>query len=135
MVASGIGASFLHASPEPYNLLAPLEVALVYTYAIAFFKAGVTNLGYKSVTLRHNSFDANLRARDLTGLYIVHAFALVFSLGLLYPWVKVRMARYRCKHITFFAVEKPERLATQTVDKKSATGDEISEFLGFDFGL
>ncbi len=135
MFVSGIGASFLHASPEPYNLLAPVELALVYTYAIAFFNAGITNLTYKAITLRHNSFDANLRAHELLGLYIVHAFALVFSLGFLYPWVKIRMTRYRCKHITFYAVEKPERLATQDVDKSSATSDEISEFLGFDFGL
>jgi len=135
MVVSGIGFTFLQTVPEPYHLLAPVQLALVYTYAIAFFNAGVTNLTYKAITLRRNSFDANLRAHHLTGLYIVHAFALVFSLGMLYPWVKVRMTNYRCKHIIFTAMEKPERLTRQTVDKTSAAGDELSEFLGFDFGL
>ncbi len=135
MLAGGIAAPFIHSASATYQFLAPLEVAVVYAYAVAFFNAGITNLTYNSTTLRANSFQANLRGRDLFVLYLVHAFALVFSGGLLYPWVKLRMLKYRCKHTTFFAVDALERLAGQTVDKRTASGDEISEFIGFDFAL
>ena len=61
--------------------------------------------------------------------------AIAASLGLLIPWAKLRLYRYRLAHLE---VETEGSLADAAVrmgDDPSATGEEIGEFFDFDFGL
>ena len=63
----------------------------------------------------------------LFGIYATNTLLLILSLGLAYPWVKTRLARY---HI---AATQPEltgsldQYITEQQNRQSALGDEMGE--------
>jgi uncharacterized membrane protein YjgN (DUF898 family) len=99
-----------------------------YVYARTFnYSWGSTRLG----TVR---FDISLRARDLAWIRLTNILAIVFSLGFLTPWAKVRRTRYIL----------PRTVATLPGDmgsfepaeeyREDAVGDTAADFFDWDIG-
>lgn len=105
----------------------------------AVIRAGTTNLLYANSSLGPHGFHARLRALELLGLYAIGALAIVFSLGLAMPWLKVRLARYRVQRIAVVARGDLDGFlqAAEAVHPLGAVAEEAAGALdfGFDFGL
>ena len=62
--------------------------------------------------------------------------AIIFSLGLLYPWAKVRRARYLAEHIKIIAPAGAlQEVIAARAKKEGALGEELSTVEGFDFDI
>ncbi len=80
-------------------------------------------------------FQSTQKALTLIGLYITNALAVGFSLGLLYPWAKVRLTRYKAATLL---VESEQDLGVFTGELASAhaaIGDELADALDVDVSL
>lgn len=66
----------------------------------------------------------------------VNFFAIIFSLGLLYPWAKIRRARYLAEHIKIIAPSGAlQEVIAARSKKEGAMGEELTVVEGFDFDI
>jgi uncharacterized membrane protein YjgN (DUF898 family) len=79
--------------------------------------------------------DSKVRVRDLLWLYITNGIVVLISLGLMIPWVKIRMARYRASMTTFIAMGSLDSVARAAESAESALGDAGADIFDFDIGL
>jgi uncharacterized membrane protein YjgN (DUF898 family) len=69
-------------------------------------------------------------------LYFSNAIGIVLSLGLLIPWAKIRMIRYRLANLTLHVVSDDlNNFVAAEQEKASAIGEEMGDMLDVDIGL
>jgi uncharacterized membrane protein YjgN (DUF898 family) len=65
-----------------------------------WLEARAANLTWRCTQLGDLRFACTWRARDLLGMRLLHGLVLVASLGLAWPWVRIRNTRYRLQRIS-----------------------------------
>ncbi len=79
--------------------------------------------------------DSRVRVRDLIWLYFSNGIAVLLTLGLLIPWVKVRMARYRAERTVFLCSGSLDAVTAGIATEDSALGDAGADVFDFDIGF
>lgn len=79
--------------------------------------------------------ESRVRVRDLMWLYFSNGVAVLLSLGLLIPWVKIRMARYRAQRTRFLCAGSLDAVTAGVVVEESAMGDAGADVFDFDIGF
>jgi uncharacterized membrane protein YjgN (DUF898 family) len=106
---------------------------------IIFFQKGLSD-GYHSNFVRDNT---TLNRAKLKGIMnplklgwisLTNVLAIVFSLGLLYPWAKVRYIKYKLEH-TYFRCVDYEQFESHGYVQGSTIGEETVDFFDIDIGL
>ena len=78
-------------------VLASIPLLLIWS---CWLEARAAILTWRCTHLGEMRFACAWRARDLIRLRLQHGLALVFSLGLAWPWVRIRETRYRLQRIS-----------------------------------
>jgi uncharacterized membrane protein YjgN (DUF898 family) len=68
-------------------------------------------------------------------IVISNVLLTIITLGLFYPWAKVRATRYQLDHTSLILAGDVEAYVSEVFETQSAVGEEISSFFSFDFGL
>lgn len=105
---------------------------LMYLGIGVYAQVRIRNYVWNKTMLGENSFVSTLSVRAMFWIYLSNIIAIVFSLGLLVPWAKVRVARYRAANTSVIAADDWERYVAADQQAGSALGDEIGE--AFDVG-
>jgi uncharacterized membrane protein YjgN (DUF898 family) len=82
-----------------FTVLALASIPLLLVWS-CWLEARAANLTWRCTHLGELRFACAWRARDLIGLRLMNGLALVFSLGLAWPWVRIRETRYRLQRIS-----------------------------------
>jgi uncharacterized membrane protein YjgN (DUF898 family) len=112
-------------------------LALFYVYLLipgAFLQARLANLLYGGVELGPHRLECRQSGWELFKLYVVNLLAIVVSLGLLIPWAKVRLAKYRAACLTLHATG-PLTVEKLIDEDASAVGEGLTDLGDFDVGL
>ena len=141
-VAAGIGVGTIMQlqaaggdTPSGVLSLILVGVALFYLAIVLF---GIWTKAYVATNIRNHVYSkieldgvircsSHMSVWTLFGIYATNTLLLILSLGLAYPWVKTRLARY---HI---AATQPEltgsldQYITEQQNRQSALGDEMGE--------
>ena len=117
----------------------PVIVMVIGMYAIGFYLLGyvnsrLTNATFNGTEIGPLLLHSTLRGRELGNLYLTNTIAVVLSLGLLVPWVKIRMARYKASRTEFLAKDMAGIEAIEQSDQ-SALGEELGDIFDVDIGL
>lgn len=115
-------------------LLLPLYLLMIV--AMIYYQVRTNNYSINSTqwgTLGH--LESSLRVRDLLWLYLGNGVAVLLSLGLLIPWVMVRMARYRASRTVLVAGGSLDSVAASAGSVDSALGDAGADIFDFDIGF
>lgn len=115
--------------------IAPLLGLVLYLYLFSYFSVKTTNLLLNSSRLASHRFSANLKVRDLIVIVATNSVATALTLGLFYPWAKVRAYRYKLEHLTLVAAGEIESFIAGAEKQVSAFADEFSDFFDMDFGI
>ncbi len=102
-----------------------------YALMFAVIEAGLGNLRFNHSRLGEVYFNSALTIRGMASLYIVNSLAIVFSLGLLIPWARVRTAAYRASCLTLIASSLDGFIAAEE-QKVSALGEQLGEVFDVD---
>jgi uncharacterized membrane protein YjgN (DUF898 family) len=119
-------------------VFAPLSVlifAVLYLYTFAYFSVRSTNLFYNSTALSGHGFQATLAIKDYALIVFTNTLATVLTLGLFHPFARVRAYRYKIQQLTLRPHGNLDRFVAAQQEQVSAFGDEMSDFMDFDFGL
>jgi len=112
-----------------YTLMA-LMIILVqqYIYARTF------NYSWGHSRLGQVTFSARLRAKDLAWIRFTNLVAIIFSLGFLIPWAKVRRVRYILSHTAVLLTGDMDVFEAAIIKDEGAVGDTAADFFDWDIG-
>ena len=136
----------------PYGLLTgakaqgalwALTAGLSYLIAIILVLGVPTFIAAKTFNLALNqtglgnayTFESNLSPDRLTWIVLSNALLTIATLGLLYPWARVRRARYIAERITVIGPADIDAFQSLPVPAGNAIGEEVASFFDVDFGL
>lgn len=129
----------LHAPPTSPFAIAVL-VALYFVVLLFFLSLRVilhamsTNLALNNTTLdaRHQ-LQSKLGALRMAWIAISNSLLILLTIGLFYPWARVRLLRYEVSRMAVLAATDLDEFTSEAIATQGAIGEEIANF--FDFGI
>jgi uncharacterized membrane protein YjgN (DUF898 family) len=111
-------------------------VAGVAAFSIAaYYQASFINASFGGVQIGSNYIISELKVAPLMWIYVTNLLGIVFTLGLFYPWAKVRQTRYQLENMQVDSDGKLGAFTAGATDATSAVGEEAGDFFDVDFGL
>ncbi|MDR2341719.1 MAG: DUF898 domain-containing protein [Campylobacteraceae bacterium] len=96
--------------------------------------AWIGKVVYNDTFIREYRMLNEWSALKFSWIYFSNFFAIVFSLGLLYPWAKIRIIKYKLENMGFEDLNL-NVFSGQTEQNRSAIGEEAADFFDFDIGF
>jgi uncharacterized membrane protein YjgN (DUF898 family) len=106
-----------------------------YFVVLAFLAAAISNLIYNHVEIDGRRFRSTLKGGRLLWIYFGNTLAILASAGLLIPWAKVRLARYRAECLSLFAADDFNDMRAERRSDVDATAAEVDGLFDIDIGL
>jgi uncharacterized membrane protein YjgN (DUF898 family) len=113
-------------------------ITLIYPLFIAAalsFRAWLHKLMYDRIEIADIRIHAHYRVWGLIGLNLVNILMIVFTLGIAYPWVKCRTARYLLDHIEIIAPHGFDGFVAGAAESENAIGDQVTSVFDVDIGI
>ncbi|GGO77967.1 membrane protein [Marinobacterium nitratireducens] len=133
IVLQGLAANFIPAGAG--QLLLPLLSVPFYYLAFVFVDTQMTNLTLNHASLDEHRFESRMETAAVCRLLITNTLGIMLSLGLLIPWAKIRMARYRAECTGVLFRGEPDRYIQTREAEQNAFGEELGEALDIEVGL
>jgi uncharacterized membrane protein YjgN (DUF898 family) len=114
------------------TVLPGLLLAVVGRY---FFQARMFNLIWNGTRLGSHGFRATLRLRDLLLVQVSNGLLVMITLGLAYPWAKVRTVRLMLDALRFVPNGSLDDITAAPDADQTALGDSAGDFFDFDVGI
>jgi uncharacterized membrane protein YjgN (DUF898 family) len=94
----------------------------------------LTNYSWSATRVGPHRFALDLSFGRILWLWLSNFLGIVLSLGLLIPWSRVRMARYRIERLLAVAGSL-DGMSAGDRRRLTATGDQMGEALDLDLGF
>ena len=120
---------------DAIGMLVMLLSMAIYLLLIVYIQTRITNLVLNNTSLNAHKLQSTLRVRDMFAIYVTNTIAIIVSLGLLIPWSKIRVTRYRFAHTNFIARGEINEFIANEQKNVSATGGEFTEAFDIDLGF
>jgi uncharacterized membrane protein YjgN (DUF898 family) len=121
------------AGPRAWLLIVGFIVAMLGI--TGYYQASFANAAFGGVQVGSQYVRSYLRAWPLIGIYLSNLFAVVFTLGLYYPWAKVRQVRYQLDNTMIDSDGNLAAFTGSAGEGIDAVGEEVGDFFDVDFGL
>jgi len=128
--AAPVDPQRLAAGMLPVLLLIPLYMLLG-----SYIQASITNLFMNGAHMKQQRLKSSLSTGQLFWIYLSNLFAVIVSLGLLIPWAKIRLARYRFENLAIETQGGLDAFVAGMQDRVKATGEELADVLDVDLGM
>jgi uncharacterized membrane protein YjgN (DUF898 family) len=80
-------------------------------------------------------FDSSVKVGKLTSILFTNLLMMVFTLGLAYPWAKIRIIRYFVENTALSSSIDLNIFLNDKLTKESAIGEEIGDAFDIDVGI
>ena len=111
---------------------------LVYLINIGLYKGSLdallSNFTRNHTTIKEARFKGNIHPLKLAWISASNSLLLLFSLGLLYPYTKLRYLKYKITH-SYFACSSYDSFISDGYKQSSAIGDAALDFFDIDIGF
>ena len=103
------------------------------TFMRAYYRARLRNYQFNNTVLDGDmELQSTVSVKSLWALEITNLLLAVFTLGLAYPWVAVRTARFMAEHTHVSASRSADHFVSDQGNKVSAIGEEIGDAFDMD---
>jgi len=133
-------ASLSELKDDPEAMMTAMASYLPFIY-IAMGLVGIyaqvklLNLLFNNVSLSAHQLQSSYQVSSMLWIQITNLLGIIVTLGLFYPWAKVRMARYRLEQLNLLAATDLNTFTASQPENVSATGDEIGEVFAVEVGF
>jgi uncharacterized membrane protein YjgN (DUF898 family) len=132
------GYDAIRASNSILPYLALFFGTISYLFMIGLFKgindAFLSNLSRNFTTIKDCSFKGTIHPLKLGFISATNALLILLSLGMLYPWAKIRYLRYKLEN-THFACSDYNSFISSGYEKRNALGEEALDFFDIEIGF
>jgi uncharacterized membrane protein YjgN (DUF898 family) len=131
----------VYGSPKVLTALAPLVfMVLVYLFlplvVAPYATTQLQNLVWSHTRSEYIQMHSALRFRDLFGVTLVNWLLIVLTLGLYWPFAKVRASRVKLEAVSLEVQGSVDDWVAQAQPRgKGVLGDAAGDFFGMDMGL
>lgn len=94
----------------------------------------VGNVIYNSTTINKLTFKSDWHIWKLGWISLSNAIVIILTLGLMYPWAKIRVIKHKANH-TYMEGLGFDDFANQAQQDTRALGEEAADFFDVDVGL
>jgi len=136
-----LGKGWLHVGIGK-NVAAWLGIsAVVAGYLIILFLGPAIHTMVVNLSVNHTTLDGRHKLKSrmspltVAWITLTNAILTLATLGLFYPWAKVRLTRYEVRKLALVADGDLDDYVSETFGTQSAVGEEIGSVFSFDFGL
>lgn len=112
-----------------------LIIGLVVLFAGAYFRVRFVNATLGGASIGPHALRSQLRVFPYLGITLANLLAMIVTLGLFYPWAKVRLMRYQLAHTSVLAQADTSQFVASAAQGASAVGEEVSDFFDIDFAI
>jgi uncharacterized membrane protein YjgN (DUF898 family) len=128
------------APPDPAAVFRGIAIIMPIYLAMlllvnAYYRASFLNASIGGVSVGPHKLSSRLKFAPLLGILITNLLGIVVTLGLFYPWAKVRMLRYQLTNTSVIAAGDLGQFVADQEAGPSAVGEEAADFFDIDFGL
>jgi len=131
----GTTAAELLKAPGITGGLLLLAGAVVALAIWGYYRASFLNASFGGIQIGSNYVRSELRASRLMWIFVTNLLGIVFTLGLFYPWAKVREVRYQLENTFIDSDGNLSRFLAGAGQGQDALSEEAGEFFDVDFGL
>ena len=146
--AAVFGATADATNPDDFSeegLTVLMIVGAVVGYAILILIGVIFQKGLWLLIFNYNlsvwnlgkfGFESKMKFAKYVGIAVSNVFASIFSLGLLIPWAKIRITKYKMENLYVLAPggELGEHFEAEMEDE-GAFGEAATDFMDFEVGL
>lgn len=100
-----------------------------------YIRVRLTNLVWNATTLGPHRFESGMHVRGYLAIAITNLILIVLTLGLFFPFARVRLARYRAEHTALLAHGSIEHFVAGERADPAAAGEELADLADVDFAL
>jgi uncharacterized membrane protein YjgN (DUF898 family) len=121
-----------------FGILAALYAILLIAFLAVgtFIRTMTFNLAVDNTQIDNRHWlDAKLNPFVMIWIVASNLFLIFLTLGIFYPWARVRVARYTANKMTLFGREGLDAYMAQLSSEQSAIGEEVASFFDIDIGL
>jgi uncharacterized membrane protein YjgN (DUF898 family) len=118
----------------------PLMAVAVYLPALTIASTFIRTLSF-NLSINGTVFDGKHRLASrvspwiMSWIVITNLILTLATLGLFYPFGRVRLTRYQATRLALIAVSDLDEYTSELGRARSAVGEEIASFFDFGFGL
>lgn len=102
---------------------------------VAWFNSNLLNAAIGGVQVGPHRVYSRLATWPMCGILVTNLLGMIVTLGLFYPWAKVRMMRYQMANTGVVAEGDLTEFASDGEQRVSAVGEEAADFFDIDFGF
>jgi uncharacterized membrane protein YjgN (DUF898 family) len=122
-------------SAGPMLIVIGLLTFLALFAIVAYYERSFTNAVFDGLELGDHRVRCNLKFGRLFFIYLTNVLGMAVTLGLFYPWARVRMLRYQVESMGFEPSGSLDKLVADNQAASSAIGEEFGEAFDVNFGL
>ncbi len=136
LVLLGRGSASI-ADPGYLLIVLPFVLATLYFFSWSLFYGTLCrNLMMKSLSLSDvATFDSKINPARLIWISLSNLVAIIASIGLLFPWARVRMYSYVAGCTEINIKGDVENFVDEAVASRSSFGEELAEFEGVEAAI
>jgi uncharacterized membrane protein YjgN (DUF898 family) len=112
-----------------------LALAVVGMAIVGYYQASLANAAFGGLELGNARVVSRLRAGPLAWLHMTNLLGIVCTLGLFYPWAKVRLARYQLENTSLDTAGGLGEFMSSPGQATDALGEEVGDFFDVDLGI
>lgn len=119
-----------------------------YYLAYAYVQANVFNTVWSNTSLNTASahlltastvplmaFHGNLATSKMFFIYLTNTLGIILSVGLLIPWAKIRLAKYRIESLNVSSLADLKVITANQQEQVGTIGSEMGDFLDIDIAM
>jgi len=127
----------LSNNPSIIILFVILYLVFIIGFSVVrqYIYAMLTNYCWNQSNTGPIKFNSTLKAAKLIVINLTNIIGILFSIGLLIPWAKIRRTRYILDNLELISSDSMDTFATSTGEDQSAVGDSAADFFDMDIGL
>ncbi len=95
----------------------------------------ITNYVLQNVKLAGHELDMRMDPMRVLWIQFSNIVVIVLSVGMMIPWARVRIVRYRLSCLSLLAKEPLDGFTASERERVTATGEEMGDALDLDLGL
>ncbi|MDD3481474.1 DUF898 family protein [Azovibrio restrictus] len=147
MLIAGAVATKLMAGMQGYDF--PMIAVMMGTFFLAmglgyltllavvqpYVQSRMANLVWNHTRVGEHLFASDQGFKSLFVLFFVNWLLTLLTLGLYWPWAKVRLAAYRAEHTALVTQDSLDDFIGKAVEQRRAVGEEIADAFDLDIAL
>lgn len=121
-------------------LMAPFAVAYILLLSISLlglvYQAGVRNIVFREALLDDvHRFHSTISKRRYAWIMVTNLIAIGFTLGLLIPWARIRVARFIAENTYVIPGGPIDQFVENVKESQGVIGEEYVDIEGVDIGI